>query len=385
MSDKIKVSVILPVYNVERYLKQCMNGILGQTLRELEVICIDDGSSDGSLAILREYEKSDSRVRVLTQKNMGAAAARNKGLELARGEYLSFLDSDDFYEPDMLEKAYACARKEQTDIVIFRGNRYDDTLETYISMDYSIKSRQLPGKNPFSWRDMPDYIFTFAVGWAWDKLYLRKFVEEEKLRFQELRTSNDLYFVFSSLAKAKRIYTMEDLLVHHRIHVKGSLSVTRERSWRCFYEACLALQEEILRMGVYRELEKGFVSWALHFCFWNLDTIEGAAYEKVYDLIRGECCEAFGFWGHPREDYVQPELYDRLLQMKDRTCVEYLLSQNKKLAEEKQQAQRRIGELERENREIKRSPTFRAGRVITAVPGKIKQIVKGNGKSLEGG
>lgn len=378
MSEERKVSVILPVYNVERYLQQCMEDILGQTLKEIEVICIDDGSGDRSLEILRDYERRDARVRVLTQENAGAAAARNRGMELARGKYLSFLDSDDFFEQDMLEKAYRCAEKEQAEITIFRGNRYDDTMEAYLPMDYSIKSWQLPEKNPFGWRDMPDHIFTFAVGWAWDKLYLRKFVEDAKLQFQQLRTSNDLYFVFSLLAKAERIFTMDDLLVHHRIHVKGSLSVTREKSWRCFFEACTALQDELIRMGVYEELEKGFVSWALHFCFWNLDTIEGAAYGKVYDLICEECSERFGFFRYSREDYVQPELYDRLLQMKNCSCVEYLRRENKKLTEEKREKQERIAELERENREIKNSPTFRAGRVIMAVPGKIKRIRKGN-------
>lgn len=375
MSEKIKISVILPVYNVERYLKQCMDGILGQTLREIEIICIDDGSTDGSQEILREYEGRDGRVQVLTQKNAGAAAARNRGMALARGKYLSFLDSDDFFEPDMLEKAYCCAEREQADITIFRGNRYDDTLDAWIPMDYSIKKQQLPDRNPFNWRDMPEHIFTFAVGWAWDKLYLRKFVEDGELSFQELRTSNDLYFVFSSLAKAERIYTMEDLLVHHRIHVKGSLSVTRERSWRCFYEACTALQDELIRMGVYEELEQGFASWALHFCFWNLDTIEGAAYEKVYDLICGECSERFGFFRHTREYYVQPELYDRLLQMKGCSCVEYLLRENRRLKEEKKQDRMKMDALEQENRAVKDSPTFRAGRIITAVPGKLKKIL----------
>jgi len=376
MSEKKKISVILPVYNVERYLEKCMTDILGQTLKEIEVICIDDGSEDGSLEILREYERRDARVRVVSQKNAGAAAARNRGMALAQGKYLSFLDSDDFFEPDMLEKAYQCAQRERAEITIFRGNRYDDTLETYLPMDYSIKSRQLPEKNPFSWRDMPDHIFTFAVGWAWDKLYLRTFVEDAKLQFQQLRTSNDLYFVFSSLVKAERIFTMEDLLVHHRIHVKGSLSVTREKSWRCFFEACTALQEELIRMGVYENVEKGFVSWALHFCFWNLDTIEGAAYEKVYDLICEECCGRFGFFRHPREDYAQPELYDRLLQMRGRSSVESLLLEKKRLEKEREQMQMRIRRLEEENRAVKSSPTFRAGRIVTAVPGKIRRMIR---------
>ena len=93
----VKVSVILPVYNVEKYLKECLDSILNQTLQEIEVICVDDGSTDRSLEILREYEKKDKRVIVLTQENKGAGAARNKGLAIAKGEYLSFLDSDDFF------------------------------------------------------------------------------------------------------------------------------------------------------------------------------------------------------------------------------------------------------------------------------------------------
>ncbi len=376
MSDKIKVSVVLPVYNVERYLPQCMDGILGQTLKEIEVICIDDGSADGSLGILREYERSDSRVQVLTGENHGAAAARNRGMERACGEYLIFLDSDDFYEPEMLEKAYRRAGETQADVTIFRGDRYDDTLENYIQMDYSIKRGQLPGKNPFCWRDMPDRIFTFAVGWAWDKLYRREFVEAAELKFQELRTSNDLYFVFSSLVKAEKICIVEELLVHHRIHVKGSLSATREKSWNCFYEACKALQDELRKMGVYGKLEKGFVNWALHFCFWNLDTIEGSAYEKVYDLLCGECSERFGFFSHGREYYAQPELYDRLGAMRERSCIGYLLGENRRLTEENKEKQRRIEELKDENRAVKDSATFRTGKVITALPGKIKRAVK---------
>ena len=100
-----KVSVILPVYNVGKYLRQCMDSIVGQTLQEIEVICIDDGSADDSPQILQAYAKKDPRIKVVCQQNQGAGAARNRGLSMARGEYLSFLDSDDFFETNMLEKA----------------------------------------------------------------------------------------------------------------------------------------------------------------------------------------------------------------------------------------------------------------------------------------
>ena len=94
-----KVSVIIPVYNVEPYLKQCMDSVVGQTLKDIEIICVDDGSTDGSLDILKEYATEDSRIQIIEQKNAGAGAARNNGMRHATGKYLSFLDSDDFFEP----------------------------------------------------------------------------------------------------------------------------------------------------------------------------------------------------------------------------------------------------------------------------------------------
>ena len=137
-------------------------------------------------------------------------------MTLAGGKYLSFLDADDFFERDMLRLAFENAEREQADIVIFRGDRYDDTLEKYIQMNYSIKSAQLPGKNPFSFHDIPYRIFTFAVGWAWDKLYLRAFVEQERLRFQNLRTSNDSVS-YTHLDVYKRQVQMHPTIVAHTI------------------------------------------------------------------------------------------------------------------------------------------------------------------------
>ena len=100
----IKVSVILPVYNTGKYLRQCLESIENQTLKNFEVFCVDDGSTDDSVEIISEYVKKDSRFHLLKQKNAGGGAARNHGMEAAKGEYLAFLDSDDFFEPGLLEK-----------------------------------------------------------------------------------------------------------------------------------------------------------------------------------------------------------------------------------------------------------------------------------------
>ena len=106
-----KISVIIPVYNGETYLAQCLDSIIGQTLKEIEIICVNDGSKDRTQQILEKYAEKDSRIQIISQENGGAGAARNAGLRIARGEYLSILDGDDFFEPDMLEKAYKKAKE----------------------------------------------------------------------------------------------------------------------------------------------------------------------------------------------------------------------------------------------------------------------------------
>ncbi|MFR5028212.1 MAG: glycosyltransferase family 2 protein [Coprococcus sp.] len=137
-----KVSVILPVYNVSDYLRQCMDSIVGQTLKDIEIICVDDGSTDDSLAILKEYEAKDQRVKVIQQANAGAGAARNKGLEIATGEYLSFLDSDDFFEPDMLEKAWSKAHETRAQVVVFRSDQYREDLQEFVQVRWTLHEKE---------------------------------------------------------------------------------------------------------------------------------------------------------------------------------------------------------------------------------------------------
>ena len=142
-SIMVKVSVIIPVYNVEPYLKQCMDSVVGQTLKDIEIICVDDGSTDGSLDILREYAAEDNRIQIIEQKNAGAGAARNNGMRHATGKYLSFLDSDDFFEPRMLEKAYDLAEKDQADFVAYKSDQYHTEKKQFVSADWVIHELSL--------------------------------------------------------------------------------------------------------------------------------------------------------------------------------------------------------------------------------------------------
>ena len=124
-AEIIKVSVVMPIFNAYKYIRPALESIMEQTLREIEIICVDDGSTDRTLDILKEYQSKDSRIRIITENNAGPAAARNKGLSRVRGEYVIFLDADDFFNPQLVEKLYDVATRDQLDIAICRYDIYN--------------------------------------------------------------------------------------------------------------------------------------------------------------------------------------------------------------------------------------------------------------------
>lgn len=122
------VSILVPVYNVELYLRQCLDSLKKQSLTDIEIICVNDGSTDGSLDILNDYASTDNRIKIINKRNGGLPSARNAGLDAATGEYVGFVDGDDFVEPDMFKKLYLAAKHEKADIVVCGANCISDDL-----------------------------------------------------------------------------------------------------------------------------------------------------------------------------------------------------------------------------------------------------------------
>ena len=201
MRDLAQVSVIIPVYNIERHLRQCLDSVTGQTLTELEIICVDDGSTDGSPEILAEYAAGDGRFQIITQPNGGPGAARNAGMTRATGEYLIFLDSDDWFEPDFLERMVAKAKETGADVTICRAVEFDTDTGAELPSEWMLKERYLP-KETFAPEEMAEHIFQFTYGWPWDKLYRAEMVRRAGLFYPPLPNSEDLVFVFQSLTAA---------------------------------------------------------------------------------------------------------------------------------------------------------------------------------------
>ena len=228
-----RVSIVIPVCNVERYLPECLESALAQTLSDIEVICVDDGSTDGSLKILQRFAARDSRVQVIEHRvNQGLPVARNTGMEAARGSYLFFLDSDDRLQPDILRKAAEEAVSSGADIVATRARAFlsepgdparekrVEGINAWLSSYGALRARQL-GPEAIA-GDPPTH------GVAWGKLFSRRFIDRNALRFMPYRnTHEDEGFWLKCLACQPMLASLEDIGVLYRIRTDSIMGSQR--------------------------------------------------------------------------------------------------------------------------------------------------------------
>lgn len=255
-----KVSIIIPVYNVEKYLRQCLDSVVNQTFTDIEIICVDDGSTDGSLSILKEYAARDARIIVVEQLNKGAGAARNNGISHACGEYLAFVDPDDFIDPSLITDCIETAEGESSDVVVFKHLKFDSETNAVLEeapFPEKLRSFLSSGRKSASPDDVCDFLFTSVGHAVWDKFFRRAFIISEKIVFQELRRTNDLYFVDMALLKAKKITFLDKVLYHYR---KGIESTTTNASLagHCFI-GYGAIKDYLLESGRYTRFARDFI------------------------------------------------------------------------------------------------------------------------------
>lgn len=320
------VSVIMPVYNAEEYLNQTIETLLQQSYQNIEIICVDDGSTDKSLEILRKYASEDKRVHVYTQENRYAGVARNKGLKNARGHYVLFLDSDDFFEPELIEETYRTAVENTADVVMFGANYYNnDTGKIWIGR-HLLDANYVPEKQPFNYKDCPDTLFQVSNAVPWTKLFRRKFIKKTGLQFQELHNANDVYFVFSALTMAERIVTLDKQLVNYRTGLKGNLQSSKRRY---FFEAYTALYQGLKDRGLLDVLRKSYTNASLNSFMYNLRVVSDLEAKKViFDRLKNETLEALEVVGYDKSYYYIEKNYDEMMMVKNGTFEEYLEAQN---------------------------------------------------------
>ena len=240
---KPRISVIVPVYNVEKYLKECLDSILNQTFEDIEIICINDGSTDNSLKILLDYIKQDYRLKVYSQYNKGQGSTRNVGLNLASGEYIYFVDSDDFIKDNTLELCYNLLNKENLDMLIFQAINYDDIQkkffeESYYNMDflYGFENKV------FNVDSISGKLFSIAVS-PWNKIYKKEIILKNNIIFSEGLIFEDNEFFFDAFLSSKRVSFLKKHLYARRRREDSTTALGNEK-----YMDCISIPNRVMNI-----------------------------------------------------------------------------------------------------------------------------------------
>ncbi len=266
------VSVIVPVYNAEKYIKDCLVSLINQTYKNLEIICVDDGSTDHSLELLKLYAKKDNRIKIFTQENKGPAAARNLALDNAHGDYISFVDSDDTITYNAYEILVKNMSMDQNwDIVMFSGNVFgsrNEYLENLITLRFN------------EYTDIDNYRIIFqekgAKPFLWLHFLKRELLEKPtKLRFDEsMNLGEDQILQFCYVPRAKNVRVIEDKLYNYRVTENASLMQLyknrRVKKTNVHFQIVEKIIKEWKKYGYYEVEKDELWTWIVSFVYWSI-------------------------------------------------------------------------------------------------------------------
>lgn len=265
--DNIKVSICVPVYNMEKYLKDCVESLINQTLKEIEIIFVNDGSTDNSVEILKKYQKKYHNIKVITQENQGLGGARNTGIENANGEYIGFVDADDFVEKDMYERMYNEAKKQKAEIVMCDYNFYPNE-----------KTKKKKWYTPYTGKINGEFLNRNTQ--PWNKLVSNKLIKESDFRFFE--KNGDGVFIYLMLC-ANKIVSLDDKLYNYRI---GHSSMSTKYNMKHFEISIDSCEEQmkLLEKTKYKEELKEYFEFRKIYVLIQAMAVAAKMKEKqVYD------------------------------------------------------------------------------------------------------
>ncbi len=363
-----KVSVIIPIYNVEDYLKECLDSVINQTLEDIEIICVNDGSTDGSLNIIKSYD--DERIKLINQENQGLSASRNVGLDNATGDYVCFLDADDYLILTALEELYDIVESKSLDFVMFKLRNFDtDTREELEHIYFEmIELKEKVKDNVFSFNDYPKEMFYTSVT-APGKLFKHDLIKD--IRFPVgLIFEDNTFFTEVILNNAERIYIYDKYLYFRRVR-QGSITNSSSQRYSDWLEISDMLMDITKKYGVYEKY--GYIVYSKKF---------SNTYRIFRDMVDDECKpyffkklkQNFKEFGEKNKDDAQfNNMYSRLrfiynagLDCETAEEFEYtvrnydLNDSNKKLRRKNNKLKKEIKEFEKVNNIILNSTSWKA-------------------------
>ncbi|MCR5261374.1 MAG: glycosyltransferase [Candidatus Gastranaerophilales bacterium] len=281
--ENIKVSVIIPVYNADLYLEEALKSVENQSLKDIEIICINDNSRDKSLKILQEHAKKDKRIKIINlETTNGQSHARNEGIKIAAGEYIGFVDADDFAEENMFDRLYCEAVKSKADIAMCRAKVFDDKVKNYKNDDY-FELKCFDENNitrVFTHQDTKSFITQINVS-VWNKLYKREFLQNIGAAFKEGFIYEDMPYFFETFTKAKKAVFVEDYLYNYRINNQTSTMTRTDKNVKDRIDMMSYTYDVLKRQTYFKDYKSEFICWIIHDIYYRFLIID-SRYQKEY-------------------------------------------------------------------------------------------------------
>ena len=247
-NNKIKLSIVAAVYNLEKYLPRCLDSLVNQTLQEIEILCVDDGSTDSAPQIIEEYQKKyPEKIKVFHKQNGGEFTTRNYGLERAQGEYVTFVDTDDYVENNWAEKLYNAAKENDADLAVCGFERID--LET----NKVVATNMTNFGNTVKDINSKDDFLLFINPAPWNKVYRREKIKE--LRFLPFRGFNDTMFLASCYTKMDKIAFVPDVLYHYYLRYDSQIHTVNTQDVNNLKKYLLEVKKLYIESGKYEEMK----------------------------------------------------------------------------------------------------------------------------------
>lgn len=283
-----KLSIILPVYNTAKYLNQCIDSILNQSLKEFELICINDGSTDNSLNILKEYASKDNRITIIDKENGGQGLARNIAIEKAIGEYLSFIDSDDWIEPTMLKELYHAAKQNSSEIVLCEHKVFDIPTNVISQPEYTrLPIPKIFDQRSFQSSEITDFLFSINTG-PCNKIFKTEFVNSIGAKFAEGLLYEDILFVFKCLINAKVINIVRRPLYIIRYLRPGSETSYRGKKQFDIFEVIQLLDKEIYKDEIPDAIKIKYQDYKVSQFFYHFNLLDPNYKKEFWNRILSE-------------------------------------------------------------------------------------------------
>lgn len=310
------VSVIVPVYNVQDYLAECLESLRTQTLKEIEIICVDDGSNDNSLIILKYFSLLDSRFKILNMSNKGAGAARNFGMRFAFGKYLAFFDSDDWADKTFLEEMVEKAEQENSDVVVSRSFRYSQcqkevVRETKFNKEYVLEN------GPITYQKVGNRLLIDFGNQPWAKLFRRSFIQKNEIRFQEIVRSNDLFFTQTAVVLAKALSIVDKALYFYRIDIPNTLQSTNDETPTIFLEAWKMFKNRMIAEDKLDDIKISLANAVWNGCIFTFGRLQTKkAKKRLFDELKNGGLSEFEIDSLTEENCLNNRNYAELKRIK---------------------------------------------------------------------